>query len=342
MPRKKNMAVMWVQYLALRVVCAWAVLLGVGICLRLAAGVGRLIFRFDGRRRRRALDNLAIAFPQWTHKRRREVARRSVQAFAQLGVELLFLPRNVTRDNYEAHLIRHDPLGALPMFQARQPLIMAGGHFANWEAIGYFFSLEGHAIAGVARPIDNPLVNRWLLGIRESRGLRIIEKWDSAGKQVVEALGDRYAVGFIIDQNVAKGGLFVPFLGRLASTRKSAALLAVTMNVPVQCGYALRVEPYALKYKIAPTDIIRPQDWANKEDPIYYITARFMHAIENMVRDHPEQYLWMHRRWKTRPPFELKGQPMPESLKRKLRELDWMDEQAIERLGKPLDADPYA
>ena len=253
---------------------------------------------------------------------------------------MLFLPRNIVKDNYEEHLVRVDPLSALDMFYAREPMVLVTAHFGNWEAIGYFFSLEGHAFAATARPIDNPLINKWLLGIRRSRGMNVIEKWDNADVKIVKALQNREAVGFVADQNGGERGVFVPFFRRLASTPKTVGLLAMNMKVPVVCGYARRIEEHGLKYEIATTEIIRPQEWADRSDPLFYITARYVSVIEKMVREHPEDYMWAHRRWRSRPRFERQGKPMPQSLKRKLRELPWVDEALLADLEKPLGFEP--
>jgi KDO2-lipid IV(A) lauroyltransferase len=317
-----------------------AYLAGVRRSLKAASRLGRIGFIVDRRHRRRALDHLRLAFATWGEDRITRTARRSCERFVQLGVEMLFMPRNITEDNYEKHLVRVDPLGALDMFHAREPMVLVTGHFGNWEAIGYFFSLEGHAIAATARPIDNPLINDWLLGIRRSRGMNVIEKWDNADVKIVKALQNREAVGFIADQNGGERGVFVPFFGRLASTPKTVGLLAMNMNVPVVCGYARRIEQHGLKYEIAPTAIIRPEDWADRSDPLFYITARYVSEIEKMVRKHPDDYMWAHRRWRSRPRFERQGKPMPDSFRRKLRELPWVDEALLAQLEKPLGFEP--
>ncbi len=336
MARNQGALVNWSQYLPVRAMVGLAYLAGVRQSLKAASRLGRLGFVLDRRHRQRALDHLRLAFPSWDEDRIARTARHSFQRFLQLGVEMLFMPRKITKENYEEHLVRLDPLSALDMFYKREPMVLVTGHFGNWEAIGYFFSVEGHAIAATARPIDNPLINNWLLGIRRSRGMNVIEKWDNADVKIIKALRNREAVGFVADQNGGERGVFVPFFGRLASTPKTVGLLAMNMNVPIVCGYARRIEEHGLKYEIATTEIIRPQDWANRSDPLFYITARYVTLIEKMDREHPEDYMWAHRRWRSRPRFERQGKPMPDSLKRKLRELPWVDEALLADLEKPL------
>jgi KDO2-lipid IV(A) lauroyltransferase len=87
-------------------------------------------------------------------------------------------------------------------------------------------------------------------------------------------------------------------------------------------------------------DIIRPKDWESQEDPLYYITARYNRAIERMIRAAPEQYLWVHRRWKSRPKHERVGSPMPDRLRRKIASLPWIDEAMLAELERPLERAP--
>jgi KDO2-lipid IV(A) lauroyltransferase len=102
-------------------------------------------------------------------------------------------------------------------------------------------------------------------------------------------------------------------------------------QVPIVCGYAHRIGP-GFRFEVGTTDIIHPEDWADREDPLYYITARYCRAIETMVRMRPEQYLWMHRRWKTRPRFEKQGKAMPKRLRQNLESLPWMDQAQLDSL----------
>ncbi len=342
MSKHQGQIATWSQYLALRAVMALACLAGLRLSLIVAAGLGRLYFCIDRRHRRRAINNLRLAFPEWDDNRLAEIARRSCEHFAQLAVEIIFLPRKIRADNYEKHLVRKDELSALDLFRARQPLMMVSGHFGNWEAVGHFFSVEGHAIGGVFRRLDNRLINEWFLRSRRRSGLNMIEKRNRADLQIAHALKNREAVGFIADQNGGDRGVFVPCFGRLASATKTVGLLAMTMRVPVLVGYGRRIEPYRLTYEIAVVDVIRPCDWEGRPDPMYYVTARYVRALEQIARQHPQAYLWMHRRFKSRPRFEREGKPMPEAFKDKLRELPWVDEAMIEELQKPLGFDSHA
>jgi KDO2-lipid IV(A) lauroyltransferase len=153
---------------------------------------------------------------------------------------------------------------------------------------------------------------------------------------MMEVLREGGALGIIADQNAGDRGMFVPFFGKLASTYKSVGLLAMRQKVPIICGYAHRVG-YDCQYEMGVEDIIEPDQWQNQPDPLFYITARYMRAIEMMVRKAPKQYLWMHRRWKSRPPHEHQGKPMGDSLRRNLESLPWMTPELMKRLEEPVD-----
>ena len=119
-----------------------------------------------------------------------------------------------------------------------------------------------------------------------------------------------------------------------ACSCRSIGLLAMRKGVPVVCGYAHRVDP-GFRFEVGVVDLIRPEDWADQPDPLYYITARYCRALETMVRMKPEQYLWMHRRWKSRPRHEREGKPMPRSLRQNLEALPWMTPELMEQLHNP-------
>jgi KDO2-lipid IV(A) lauroyltransferase len=104
--------------------------------------------------------------------------------------------------------------------------------------------------------------------------------------------------------------------------------------VPIFVGTAVR-ETDRLKYRLEIVDRINPEDWEPVDDPLFYITARFNRGIENAIRLAPEQYLWVHRRWKSRPPWEREGKPMPERVQAKLRSLPWLSPAELERLLQP-------
>ena len=334
MARRPSSAIQWAQYLAARLAATTLLSFDVQTNLRVAAAIGRAMHRFDSRHRDRAALHIRQSFPDFDDERVERITVRSFEHLIQLFIEVCHTPRLIHADSW-SHRIK---LGAninptLKLMNCDQPVIMVTGHLGNWEVLGYLLAVVGYRVNALARPIDNRQINDWLLGVRERKGLRVITKW-KATDEMLGVLRSGGLLGFIADQNAGDKGLFVPFFGRLASAYKSIGLLALTQNVPIVCGCAQRLSN-RFQFEFGVADIIYPHDWSNQPDPLYYITARYTRAIEKMVQACPEQYLWMHRRWKSRPRFERLGKPMPPVLRRKLESLPWMDQQAIDRLLEP-------
>jgi KDO2-lipid IV(A) lauroyltransferase len=333
MARPSSSVVLWGQYLVARLAAMGLGAFEVEPSLRAAGTLGAWLYRIGRRQRERMVRHLRWSFPELSEPAIEGLAIRSCQHVAQLFVEVCQAPRLIHADSWSSRLRIVNLTEAIRLLNTGKPAILVTGHLGNWEVLGYLMAVLGYPVDAIARPIDNPLVNDWLLGIRQRRGLRIITKWNATDKMLAVLAGGGM-LGFIADQNAGDKGLFVPFFGRLASTYKSIGLLAMNQNVPIICGYARRIgDEY--RYELGTTDIIYPDDWAGRPDPLYYITARYMRAIETMIRECPEQYLWMHRRWRSRPAHERAGKPMPAGLRRKLEDLPWMDAATMDRLMNP-------
>lgn len=316
----------WSQYLALRGVVSLIQCFDVDQNLATAAAIGSAFCAMNRTRRRRAEENIAKSFPHLQHDQVRDLALRSMQHMFQLFmVESIMAPRLITQSSWPQYAHFTGVKDLLDMLLRGGPIIFITGHCGNWEALGCSLGAIGYPLVALFRPIDNPLIDRWVREIREARGMTVITKWGATPiLQGTIRSGGR--VAFIADQNAGPQGLFVPFFGRLASSYKSIGLLAMRYNVPIVAGCAIRLNNQ-FRYEMRCVDIIRPDDWADEPDPLFYITARYNRAIEHMVRAAPEQYLWLHRRWKARPRHELEGGPMPAKLIEKIEHLPWMTQQ---------------
>jgi len=329
--RNQSALTNWSQYLALRGVASLMQSFDVEQNLHTAATIGSLFYRLNPKRRRRAERNIALSFPDWSAERVRRVAERSMQHMFQLFmVDALVAPRLITPATWPQYVCLGEIEPVLDRLVRGRPLILLTGHCGNWELLGYALSVIGFPMSALARPLDNPLIDRYLLQIREARGLKVITKW-GAMPIVRRTLHGGGRIGFIADQNAGDQGLFVPFFGRLASSYKSIGLLAMHYRVPIVTGHARRREG-RMKYELNCTDIITSDDWAGQPDPLFYITARYNRAMEQMITAAPEQYLWLHRRWKSRPRHERRGEPMPARLRAKLRSLPWMTQSELDRI----------
>ncbi|MFN4244186.1 MAG: lysophospholipid acyltransferase family protein [Tepidisphaerales bacterium] len=309
MAKPRNDLIDRLQYVGLRVVAMMLQCWPVEWCLAGARLLGDVWWYAVPKHRRRALEHLAFAFPDRTAAERERIARASFRWMFQLGVDILFTTRLLHTGTWTRVVTLHDFEPTLRLLlDPRRGLILLTGHYGNWEILGYLLATLGFRTTSVARPLDNRYVNHWLLGVRERRGQRILAK-TGATAEIPDLLEAGGTVGFIADQNAGSKGLFVDFFGRKASTYKSIALLALRYEVPVVVGYARRRDG-RFHFDIRTQDIILPEHWAGREDPVRYITQRYTSAIEAFVREDPSQYLWIHRRWKSRPKDELPP-PLP-------------------------------
>jgi KDO2-lipid IV(A) lauroyltransferase len=291
------------QYVGLRLVSMWMHCWPIEVNYAAARLIGDFMYAFDKRHRDRAMGNLRRSFPDMPQRQREAMARRSMQQLFMLFVEVLFTTRLVRLDTIARVIELGNFDEVLRMLMKRERgLIMLTGHYGNWEVLGYALATLGFETTSIARPLDNPHVNQYMLGVRERMGQRIIAK-KGATDEVTSVLEQKGVVGFIADQNAGPKGVFVDFFGRKASTYKSIALLAMQYDVPVVIGFARRVDD-RFQFQMGTQDIIRPEDWKDQPDPLRYITQRYTKAIEDFVRADPGQYLWVHRRWKSRPKGE--------------------------------------
>jgi KDO2-lipid IV(A) lauroyltransferase len=174
------------------------------------------------------------------------------------------------------------------------------GHFGNWELGGFILGALGFKTYAIARTLDNPYVD-WFLRVkfREKTGQQILSK-DDDFERIQEVLANAGVLATLADQDAGQRGLFVDFFGRPASTHKAVALMSLQFQVPLLViGTAKVGEP--MQYAVLVEDIILPEEYEGRPDAVRQITQRFTGALERLVRRYPEQYFWLHRRWKHQP-----------------------------------------
>ncbi len=341
MPRKRSTLVDFTQYLAARGVMGLFHAFGMEQSLYSAGRIGSLLMRISQRHRERAATNLRDCFPDLAEGEIDGIVERSFQHMMQMFlVDAVVGPKLITPDGWGRYIHIGHMESTIDLIARQRPVIFISGHCGNWELLSSLMAVIGYPMAALARPLDNRFLNHWLLSMREARGTRIITKW-GATPVVQEILRDSGRVAFIADQNAGDRGLFVPFFDRLASCYKSIALLAMRYQAPVVAGWARRLGGQ-FEYAVDVEDVIQPEEWSCQPDPTFYITARYARAIEMMVRRAPDQYLWVHRRWKSRPRHEREGRPFPPRLRTKLESLPWTTAECLDRIIARSDADAAA
>lgn len=306
MAKPRNKFLDYLQYIGLRIFAMFVHMFSWRANYRTARWVADLLFRFDKRHRQRAIRHLKYSFPEWPERRCAKVAKASMRNLIYLGVEMLFTTRLIKPATWRRHIRLTDLEETIHMLLTRRtPVIFVTGHFGNWEVIGYTMATLGFPTVSVARRLDNPYIDEYAFGVRARTGQIILDK-KGASRTVPDVLARNGAVAFVADQDAGRKGAFVDFFGRKASTYKIIALMAMRYNAPILVGYGKRLaEDY--QFELALHKIIYPDQWAEQDDPVLWITQEYTRLLEEIIRKAPEQYLWQHRRWKHRP----KGEEQP-------------------------------
>jgi len=296
------------EYLAFKIVVCVVQALSPRMCVRLAESLARFVHYGLPRKLTRygvARDNIRSAFGDryGDAKIDRMVFRMWVSLF-RMVTEIILLPRKLRLDNVvDAVAFRNKPDVVRALCSGR-PVIVLSGHFGNWEMAVSIFGLFGFRMGLVARELDNPYLNRWFLRFRKFTGHRPISK-RGGGAEMLTLIERRGNIALLGDQDAGSSGVFVDFFGKPASTFKSIALLAMEYQALICVGYARRLENETLpggwpRFELGCEDVIDPAEF-NSADALREITQRYTSALERVVRRAPEQYFWVHRRWKSVP-----------------------------------------
>ncbi|MFL5242778.1 MAG: lysophospholipid acyltransferase family protein [Gemmataceae bacterium] len=290
----------YLVYLVVRFVVCIIQTLSYEAACKVARGLAWLAYRVDKRHRLVADANLRQAFPErYKGKVPLEEIRAIYRHFCNLMIEIVHLPRRLHPTTWRRHLDLQSGRQFVEALLSDRPLLLVTGHFGNWEVGGYALALLGFKTHAIARPLDNPYCDDFLRHFRERTGQGILaKKGDFDQMQAILAKGGVLAT--LADQDAGQRGLFVDFFGKPASTHKAVALLALEYKVPMLVMGVRKIgEP--MRFQTVFADFILPEDYEGQPNAVKAITQRYTTALERVVRTAPDQYFWLHRRWKHQP-----------------------------------------
>jgi KDO2-lipid IV(A) lauroyltransferase len=314
MAKKRSPTLDFAVYLAIRTVVCVVLAVPPSISFWLSDRIAWLLYRFVPSRRRVALENLHASFPELAGNPESadQLVRDMYRHFVRSMFEGVMLPRKLSLSKWRSFVDLYTAKG-LPgaLFSSRSALLVTG-HFGNWEIAGYLLGRLGFKTYAIARVLDNPYLERLVLRLRQATGQTIIAKHDDFDR-LTSVLTNGGKVSTLADQDAGQRGVFVNFFGRPASTHKAIALMGIQFDALIVVTGVPRVD--RSKHPAAPSlpgmeasyfaveveDIIDPRDYAASPDAIKEITQRYSSALERLIRRHPEQYFWLHRRWKHQP-----------------------------------------
>ncbi|MBP9947916.1 MAG: lysophospholipid acyltransferase family protein [Vicinamibacteria bacterium] len=269
------------------------------VFLRLGRALGALVASLDRKHRDIAKDNLRRSFPDWSEDRVDGTARG---VWIHFGGVMFDLVRILARgpEVVDALVTIEGAENATLAHRSPHGVVLITGHFGNWETHGIIHAKHFGSIGVVARPLDNPTLDRAMTALRESAGNEVIEK-EHAMIRCMRRLKAALGVAFVVDQNVQeKEGIFVNFFGRPACTTPFAAKLALkTGALVLPCRAVMTPD---LRYRVIYDPPIDPRDFGAGDEAVVALTQAMMNTTEAWIRANPDQWLWMHRRWHTQPP----------------------------------------
>ena len=268
----------------------------------LAVGIAQVVYLLHFRLRHVGMRNLELAFPEKSVPERRRILRGEFTSLGRQLAELCQFPRYSPQNIDE--IVVYDGLENYEQAYARgKGVLFLTAHFGGWELSAFAHSLHGHWVNIVMRPMDNPYLDRKLQSYRTMHGNKVVPK-DDFVRGLLAAMKAGETVGILMDTNMTPPqGVFVDFFGIKACTASGLARIALRTDAAVVPGFTIWDESlgkYRLRFDPA-LNLIRTGDL---EADITANTQMFTKVIEDYVRKYPEQWLWVHRRWKTRPEGE--------------------------------------
>jgi KDO2-lipid IV(A) lauroyltransferase len=268
-----------------------------------AIGIGGVVYLLHFRLREVGMRNLEMALPEKSEAERARILRGVFTSLGRQLAELCQFPK-YTKDNVE-NVVVYDGLENYQRAYARgKGVLFLTAHFGGWELSAFAHSLHGHWLHVVMRPMDNEYLDRMLQGYRTMHGNKVVPK-DDFVRGLLAAMKAGETVGILMDTNMTPPqGVFVDFFGIPACTASGLARIALRTDAMVVPGFTIWDEALG-KYRLRFDPAVELARTGNLEADIVANTQKFTKVIEDYVRKYPEQWLWVHRRWKTRP----EGQP---------------------------------
>ena len=260
--------------------------------------LGWIVFHGLRIRRQVTLNNLRLAFPEKSESERTAIGLGAYQHSAKMMLEFIQMPR-IDPEKFLDRFKVHNPEVFDRIQQEDKGAFLLTGHYGNWEYYGAYLAMAGLKMAFLVKPQHNPQTDKILNDIRRKMGAEIIPL-GMAVRGVIRAVRGSRFVAIVGDQDAGRGGVFVPFFGKPASTAVGVASLAVRTGAPIVFGYSVR-QPGGCYHLYA--ERLDLSDAPQEEDAkIRFILEIYMLKLEAAIRLHPEQWFWMHKRWKTSPP----------------------------------------
>lgn len=290
----------YLAYVAVRLLICILQAMRIETCQRLIRPIVFLAHDVLKIRRSVLEENLQHAFPDMSASEREDLIRRNWEHLLLMVVEIAHSMRKIHETSWRRYVRLSESRMLVKCLLDERPTVIVAGHFGNFEVGGQIVGMFGFPTFTVARPLDNPYLDRLVNNFRTARGQRVLAKQGSAAEvdALLEGGGTLAVLG---DQSAGPKGCWVEFFNRPASTHKAIALFAVANDAPLLVNYTRR-DGAPLHFEIGLSGFVDPQDDSAVYGGVREMTAWYTERLEEIVRRDPEQYWWIHRRWKDQRP----------------------------------------
>lgn len=295
----------YLEYFGVWLLLQLMLLLGLHISRKIGHLLGAFAFSVVRVRRNVTIENLSLAFPDKTAKEIYQLGRKTYAHFSCMLFECLLLTKmsgqsltHFFKSITNSHLLNQARL------QGHGAIVMPG-HLGNWEYLGAWLSVSGYPLTSLIRKQRNPHINALICGYRERMGMTLIPR-GMALRGYMRALKKGKFVAILADQDAGSNGIFIPFMGRPASTATGPARFSIKAKAPIIFGICYRDKQDELH--LAFEELKVDTEGLDNDAAVKKITMAHTQKLEQWVRKYPHQWLWMHKRWKTKPPDASKNQ----------------------------------
>ena len=290
----------WLVYVVVRALIAVVQALPIETCDRICRQLALVAHDIVRIRRRVVNENLQLAFPHLTNAERSQIARRMWHHLLLMVCEIAHAPRKLHPENWKEHMVIPQVERAVRMMLTERPLVLISGHFGNFELGGFLLGLFGFPTYSIARPLDNRFLHRFVTRFRGMTGQHMIPK-EGSRETIAELLRENRALALLGDQAAGNKACWVEFFGRPASTHKAVAVLSLGAEAPLAVVYNRRVGR-PLQYELEIEGVADPAAADFSLGSVPQMAQWYTDCLERIICRSPEQYWWLHRRWKGKPP----------------------------------------
>lgn len=269
------------------------------VCLFYGRCIVVLLYPFARKHRKIAYENISYAFPELSEKEKKNLVWRHFLHLGNLLAGTLYAPR-INLRWMQKYLIYDEESLRIEQEtnQSGVGVVLISGHLGTWEILVQFMGIRMKG-AGIYKKIRNPFIDKWVKSLRERNGILLVPMEEST--TVIKLLKNGYWVGFGSDQNAGKAGIFVNFLNRPASTYQGPVLMAYITGAKMLLYSVVCGEKGKVHVRVKDLGFVNKNLFPKKEDVLRHYTELWTHALEEEIKLFPEQYFWVHRRWRTKP-----------------------------------------